>query len=58
MIMKKTKTKTRAGDGKTRRVAKTKEVPKSQSAPDTSLATDIRKAYKNRLIRDYFNRSH
>ncbi|HJZ66927.1 MAG TPA: hypothetical protein VKF81_02195 [Blastocatellia bacterium] len=55
--MKKTKTKNRTGDGKARRIAKPKEVSKSQSAPDTSLATDIRKAYKNRLLRDYFNRS-
>ena len=55
----KAKTKTRAGDGKARQAAKQKVTSKSQPATAKGLvSTDIRKSYKNRLLRDYFNRPH
>jgi hypothetical protein len=57
--MKKSKTKARAGGEKARRAAKPKETSKPRSAANTGLvSTDIRKSYKNRLLREYFNRPH
>ena len=58
--MKKNKTKTKANTGRARQKSSdAAKTPKTQSAADAALVpTDIRKAYKNRLISAYFNRPH
>ena len=59
--MKKSKTKGNKGRSRkeSRAAAKPREASKAQSAVDTALVpTDIRKAYKNRLINAYFSRPH
>lgn len=61
--MKKSKTKSKNSKTqvtqKGREGAKPREASKAQATSSTALvSTDIRKAYKNRLISAYFNRQH
>lgn len=61
--MKKSKAKTQTNKGRakqnSRQTSRTGDVSKPKSGKGAALiSTDIRKAYKNRLINAYFNRPH